>query len=152
MLVETDRDKYCVEQIVDFYHRQDTDYADYFLAAWRFKHRAALGKPEATLADFAAARQSQPQVPGDGLGHARGDQEDVGPIAGLANDVAGIARARSAISRSWPGAGCDQMRDFVVEASRRSSSRDSRSRRDGHQPHGPAVSDVEEPRSTPPIA
>ena len=25
--------------------RQPTDYADYFQAAWRFKHRAALGKP-----------------------------------------------------------------------------------------------------------
>src|ERR1700693_1815527 len=54
MLVETDRDKYCVMQIVDFYHRQAIDYADYFQAAWRFKHRAALGKSQATLADIAA--------------------------------------------------------------------------------------------------
>ena len=30
MLVETDRDKYCVEQIIDFYHRHNIDYADYF--------------------------------------------------------------------------------------------------------------------------
>jgi hypothetical protein len=34
MLVETDRDQYCIQQIVDFYQRQDTDYADYFRAAW----------------------------------------------------------------------------------------------------------------------
>ena len=27
MLVETDRDKYCVRRIIEFYHRQDTDYA-----------------------------------------------------------------------------------------------------------------------------
>ena len=45
MLAETDRDKYCVKQIVDFYQRQPTDYADYFQAAWRYKHRAALGQP-----------------------------------------------------------------------------------------------------------
>ena len=54
MLVETDRDKYAIQRIVDFYERQPTDYADYFQAAWRFKHRAALGKPKATLAAIAA--------------------------------------------------------------------------------------------------
>jgi len=51
-LAETDRDKYCVNQIVDFYHRQDIDYSDYFLTAWRYKHRAALGKPKGTLVSF----------------------------------------------------------------------------------------------------
>ena len=44
MLVETDREKYAIQRIVDFYERQPTDYADYFQAAWRFKHRAALRK------------------------------------------------------------------------------------------------------------
>ena len=50
MLVDTDRDKYATHRIVDFYLRQPTDYADYFQAAWRFKYRATLGKPSATLA------------------------------------------------------------------------------------------------------
>src|SRR5580693_6378465 len=54
MLVETDRDKYCIQRIVDFYLRQPTDYADYFEAAWRFENRATLGKPGATLASIAA--------------------------------------------------------------------------------------------------
>ena len=45
---ETDRDKFCSLRIVDFYHRQPTDYAAYFEAAWRYQHRAALGKPSAT--------------------------------------------------------------------------------------------------------
>ena len=54
MLVETDREKFCIQQIVDFYDRQATDYADYFRAAWLYKHRAVLGKPKATLADIAA--------------------------------------------------------------------------------------------------
>src|SRR5205085_8779855 len=53
-LAETDRDKYCVEQIIDFYNRQDTDYSHYFEAAWRYKNRVALGKPRATLASIAA--------------------------------------------------------------------------------------------------
>jgi hypothetical protein len=55
MLVETDRDKYSITRIIDFYHRQPTDYAGYFEAAWRYKYRAILGKPAATLASTAAA-------------------------------------------------------------------------------------------------
>src|SRR4029453_16118604 len=57
MLVETDRDKFAVHQIIDFYHAQDIDYADYFQTAWRFRHRAALGQPDVTLAGL--ARQSR---------------------------------------------------------------------------------------------
>ena len=44
MLVETDRDKYAIQRIVDFYERQPTDYADYFQAAWRFKYRVRPGQ------------------------------------------------------------------------------------------------------------
>jgi hypothetical protein len=52
-VTDTDRDKYCVERIMAFYQRHQVDYADYFLAAWRFQHRQALGKPDASLRDFA---------------------------------------------------------------------------------------------------
>ncbi|HEV8145101.1 MAG TPA: DUF1592 domain-containing protein, partial [Bryobacteraceae bacterium] len=54
MLVETDREKWAVDRIVKFYLQQPTHYADYFRAAWRYKHRAALGIPKATLASIAA--------------------------------------------------------------------------------------------------
>ena len=37
MLVETDREKYAIQRIVNFYFSQPTDYADYFEAAWQFK-------------------------------------------------------------------------------------------------------------------
>lgn len=43
MLVETDREKYAIQRIVQFYESQPTDYADYFEAAWRRQHRAVLG-------------------------------------------------------------------------------------------------------------
>ena len=36
-LTDTDRDKYCVRRILDFYERHQVDYADYFFAAWRFR-------------------------------------------------------------------------------------------------------------------
>ena len=48
-ITDVDRDKYCVRRIIEFYKKQQVDYADYFLAAWRFQHREALGKNTATL-------------------------------------------------------------------------------------------------------
>ena len=52
-VTDTDRDKYCVQRIIDFYGRHKVDYADCFYAAWQYRHRAALGRPEAALADIA---------------------------------------------------------------------------------------------------
>ena len=61
VLAETDRDKYCILRIVDFYKRQPTDYADYFQAAWRYRYRAALGAPTATLQSVAAEAKISPR-------------------------------------------------------------------------------------------
>jgi hypothetical protein len=61
MLVETDKDKYTITRIVDFYYSQPTDFADYFAAAWRYKHRVALGKPAETLAKVAADSKVSPK-------------------------------------------------------------------------------------------
>jgi len=52
-VTDPDRDKYCVRRIIEFYRRHHVDHADYFLAAWRFQHREALGKPRASLHDVA---------------------------------------------------------------------------------------------------
>jgi len=54
MLVETDRDRYAIKRILDFYASQPTDYADYFSAAWQYKHRGALQKRGASLESVAA--------------------------------------------------------------------------------------------------
>src|SRR5207253_10859251 len=43
VVTETDRDQYCVGRIIDFYKRHAVDYADYFQAAHRFRHRDKLG-------------------------------------------------------------------------------------------------------------
>jgi mono/diheme cytochrome c family protein len=61
MLVETDRETWAIKRIVDFYRRQPTDYAAYFEAAWRYKHRAPLGNPRATLATAAAEAKVSPK-------------------------------------------------------------------------------------------
>ena len=53
-VTDADRDKVCVRRIVDFYEKQRIDYANYFFAAWRYKHRDLLRRSDDTLADFAA--------------------------------------------------------------------------------------------------
>jgi Protein of unknown function (DUF1592)/Protein of unknown function (DUF1588)/Protein of unknown function (DUF1587)/Protein of unknown function (DUF1585)/Protein of unknown function (DUF1595)/Planctomycete cytochrome C len=53
VVAETDRDHYCVHRIVDFYKQHAVDLADYFVAAWYYKHRVALGRPTAALEDVA---------------------------------------------------------------------------------------------------
>ena len=54
VVTETDRDRYVVNRIMDFYRRQRTDLADYFLALWRYEHRSALRLEGATLGTIAA--------------------------------------------------------------------------------------------------
>jgi hypothetical protein len=53
VVTDTDRDRYCVGRIIDFYRRHRVDYADYFLAAWKYRHRAGLDHPKASLASVA---------------------------------------------------------------------------------------------------
>ena len=43
-LTDTDRDKYCVQRIVDFYDKQPTDIADYLYAAWKARTDLAEGR------------------------------------------------------------------------------------------------------------
>ena len=115
MLVETDREKYTIGRIIEFYKRQPTDFAEYFAAAWRFKHRAALGKPNATLADIAAeTKVSAKYLPLVWeLLEPRAAQQEVGPIAKLQ----GMWRALPEPAENRPDAlreRCAEMREFVV--------------------------------------
>src|SRR4051794_5277274 len=82
MLAETDREKYAIQRIISFYFSQPTDYADYFVAAWRYKNRAALGKSSATLATFAAEAKVSPKyLPM--IWEILQDKDAIGPVAKL---------------------------------------------------------------------
>lgn len=112
----TDRDKYAVERIVSFYHRQPTDYADYFFAAWQYLHRDALGNPDATIDETAAAagvsRKYLERV--WSLLEDPQAQTDVGPSARLQI----LWRELPAPTADDPHAAreaCEQMREYVVE-------------------------------------
>ncbi len=113
MLVETDREKYAIQRIVNFYLSQPTDYAGYFQAAWRYKHRVALGKPAATLATIAAeAKLSAKYLPM--VWRILEEPKDVvGPIAKLQS----MWHALPAPAAKQPDelhAQCVEMRDFVM--------------------------------------
>ena len=117
MIVITDREKYAVHRIVDFYGRQPADYADYFAAAWSLKHRVTLGKPGSTLAGIAADASLSAGYSRmvwqllEGL--PKGAKEDVGPIAKLRAMWRSIP-APSEYLTDAPRGLCVAMRDFVV--------------------------------------
>jgi hypothetical protein len=118
MLVETDRDKFAVHQIIDFYHTQNIDYADYFQTAWRFRHRAELGQRSATLADFArqyGVSAKYLQTVWSTLETIHGDSaEEVGPLVKLQ----ALWRALPEPQAGQPNvarAGCEEMRSYVAK-------------------------------------
>jgi hypothetical protein len=82
-LADTDRDKYCVNRIIAFYAAQETDFADYFLASWRFKNRDALGRPGATLDDLADESGLSPKYLKTIWATLTAPSGDVGPIAAV---------------------------------------------------------------------
>ncbi len=113
MLVETDREKYCIERIVNFYERQPTDYADYFRALWMYRYRAALGKPKATLASIAAETKVSPKYLAMIREALEQPGEEVGPLARLQS----MFRALPPPQGDQPDLvreACVAMRDFVV--------------------------------------
>jgi hypothetical protein len=114
MLVETDRDKYCVNQIVEFYKQQNTDYGAYFEASWRFKHRpagmtlehlAASYSPPLSVKYLTAIWRTLQQ-----------SREAVGPIARLQSmwQALPVPRPDGAVPD-----GINRMRDYVVALRRK---------------------------------
>ncbi len=110
MLVETDREKYAIQRIMDFYQRQPTDYADYFQAAWRYataRARKAGRDPGSTAADAKVSPKYLPMV-----WQILEDKDAVGPVAKLqkmwralpapaANQPDVFARSASRCATSW---------------------------------------------------
>jgi len=114
VVTDTDRDRYCVKRIVEFYQRQPTDLTDYFFAAWQYRFRAQLDRGSESLEQTAA----RTGVSGKYLKSvwsllaSQDPQISVGPILRL--------------QKMWPGPPsktlqpaaarreCERMRDYVV--------------------------------------
>lgn len=117
VIADTDRDKYCVNQIIEFYKRQRIDYADYFFEAWRFRHREALGLPDATLERFAAEAGLSAKYLTTIWATLNDAPEKVGPTAALQvfwRELPAPDGEQTAVAR----AGCNRMRDYVVNLRR----------------------------------
>ncbi|BDC48825.1 hypothetical protein F183_A11410 [Bryobacterales bacterium F-183] len=109
MLVETDREKYAIQRIVNFYYSQPTDYADYFETAWKFKNKKTAA---GTLQSFATANKVSPKY----MQLVWGMLEDrtlpeIGPVATLRK----MWRALPANDEVERRRQCERMRDFVVK-------------------------------------
>ncbi|MHC4879310.1 MAG: DUF1592 domain-containing protein [Planctomycetota bacterium] len=115
VVTDTDRDKYCVRRIVDFYLQQPTDLADYFFAAWQYRHRDALGTPDASLSAIASEASVSPKylstvwvVLTDNT-----SETSVGPIDTLQQMWNELPTDHAQIDRIRVR--CAEMRDFVVQ-------------------------------------
>jgi len=118
VLVDTDRDKYCVQRIVDFYRRQPTDLAAYFEAAWRYQHRRALGDTRVSRADLARARGLSPAYLEQTWALLNGPAETHGPIAPLQARFRALpapSRGQTQLAHE----GCIALRDSVLALRRK---------------------------------
>ena len=108
VVTETDRDKYCVQRIVDFYERHKVDYADYFFAAHRHRTRPATTLEQCARDAGLSAKYLRM------VWTALTDAEpDVGPLA--------VVRAlwrQLPEEREEARPGCEQMRDVLVHLRR----------------------------------
>ena len=118
MVADTDRDKYCVRRIIDFYKRQRTDYADFFLGAWRFQHRERLGKPTVSLADVASEAGISAKYLATVWSLLTESIGEVGPVAAVQSMWRELPPPSDASADAARKA-CERMRDFVIELRQR---------------------------------
>ncbi len=112
-VTDTDRDKYCVQRIVDFYERQKADIADYLFAAWRYERRGEVGKPQVTLDDFANEAGISAKYLKSVWSVLHDDGFDAGPLGELREDWRKLpvdAQKHVEASRA-----CEKLRDQILQ-------------------------------------
>ena len=114
VVTDQDRDKYAVNRIVDFYKRQPLDYADYFHAAWRYRHRAALRRPEMTLADAARSAKVSATYLNRVWAMLGAPGEEVGPLAALQARWRNLPPPADHQEPSGLRVGVERMRDLIA--------------------------------------
>lgn len=115
VVTDEDRDKYAVNRIVDFYKRQPLDYADYFLAAWDYRHRAALGQPRMTLAEAATRGHVSATYLNKVWAMLNAPGEEVGPVAALQARWRNLPRPSDHQQSPALRAAVRSMRDLIVD-------------------------------------
>src|SRR5262249_46868341 len=98
----------------DFYKRQPLDYADYFHAAWRYKHRAALRQPSMTIADAAKSAKVSPTYLNKIWTMLTATPDEVGPIAAVQARWRNLPLPVDHKEPSGLGPAVEWMRDLIV--------------------------------------
>ncbi len=127
VVAEADRDNYAVHRVVNFYEqfglknadtvdyfrRMTVDYADYFLAAWRYQNRAALGQPNATLAEIATSANLSPKYLDKINTMLSANDPAVGPVAALQARWRSLPPPADGKVPEAATQGCGYMRDLI---------------------------------------
>jgi mono/diheme cytochrome c family protein len=113
-VTDTDRDKYCVQRVVDFYARHALDLADYFHAAWKYRFRDKLGKPEAKLEDFASGAGLSPKYLAIVWEALEDGEAGAGPLA-VVRKQWGEMRFPDLGTPDAGRADCEKVRDLVLK-------------------------------------
>ncbi|HEX5271379.1 MAG TPA: DUF1592 domain-containing protein, partial [Gemmataceae bacterium] len=82
-VTDTDRDKYCVRRIIDFYEAHRVDIADYFFAAWKYRYRERLGRRDAELCQLVAEAGLSPKYLSAVWSALTDAEAEAGPLAVL---------------------------------------------------------------------
>jgi mono/diheme cytochrome c family protein len=106
VVTETNRDEYCVRLILDFYDRHRVDCADYFVAAWRLRHRRQP-RPRDVAAEAGLSSKYLEMIWSTLTG-----PPEVGPLG----DLQALWRTLPDDPREEDKArrGCERMRDLVA--------------------------------------
>ena len=127
VVTDTDRDKYAVRRIVDFYLRQPTDLADYFHAAWIVRVTSdSVATDEATvetgkgsggsfdrrLREVASERGISPAYLDRVWQMLRSPRPTFGPLSRVHQDWHALPDDSSRDSEARRG--CESIRDFVL--------------------------------------
>ena len=110
VMTDTDRDKYCVNRIVDFYRRQPTNYADYFLAAWEI--RVTAGDSAINVPQVAATQHVSSKYLATVWDVLTDTQDEAGPLQILRTLWRDLPADRN--RQQEARAGCERIAEFVT--------------------------------------
>ncbi|QDT01928.1 hypothetical protein K227x_02970 [Rubripirellula lacrimiformis] len=111
VMTDTDRDKFCVNRIVDFYRQQCTDYAKYFETLWKSKQESEDAAARSGRAKDAGLSQRYTETLWQLL---HSPAEPVGPIAALQSIWNELPDGSSPDDQAKAAADCQQMATLVT--------------------------------------
>lgn len=113
---DTDRDRYVVNRIIEFYQRQPIDLADYFFALWRYETRGSAGNADATIEELAREEGVSVGYLTRLRDYMASDEPLVGPVGGLHERWSALPRGASTADVAAARAASEEIRDYVEEA------------------------------------